>query len=153
MNLYPTWRLIYGKPETDARMRDVELILRCVSLALRHGDYQKPMKDFLSTSMRKMRNPSGEILGAIEAKFTCFCDEVVRHIGKKPFHFPERLSASRLDAVFVAMYGTDRFPPDFRDRFDMLMNNEDFRDKSSSRTTDRDSVKDRIDLAHRTLLE
>lgn len=153
LNEFPSWRKIYGKDEPDGRMRDIELILRCIALAKRSGDYQKPMKDFLSTTMRKMRNPSTAELAEIAENFTEFCELMISEIGNKPFHYPERLSASKLDAVFAVLYGVSELPTNFKDRFDGLLANPDFIVNSSKRTTDRDAVVERIGLARTSLLE
>ena len=48
LNDNPDWRLIFGKPDADARMRDVELIVRFQALLESSHQYAKPMKTFLT---------------------------------------------------------------------------------------------------------
>src|SRR5271165_5669585 len=54
LNLYPSWRQIYG-PE-DPRMRDQELILRFLALLNEGDNYQKPMVNFLNSYMGKNKH-------------------------------------------------------------------------------------------------
>ena len=151
LNELPPWREIYGKQPIDGRMRDVELILRCISLSLRLDEYQKPMKDFLSTSMRTYRNPTITIIETIKQQFTKFCDRVLQAVGARPFHNQGRLITSRLDAAYTALHDLDQYPDDLKSRLDSLFSNLDFTSSSTFRTTDKDEVAKRIRIARERL--
>lgn len=54
LNNYPQWKELINKKVPDPRLKDVELILRFIAL---HDDvqkYEKPLKEFLSSSPRQL---------------------------------------------------------------------------------------------------
>jgi uncharacterized protein with ParB-like and HNH nuclease domain len=55
LNDYANWRILFGKSESDTRMRDVELILRFLALYDNIDTYSKPMKEFLTCYMRSKK--------------------------------------------------------------------------------------------------
>ena len=70
------WRQILGKPEPDARKRDVELLLRFLALREPEG-YVKPMKDYLSAFMRVHMDASDSFLEKSGNTFERTCRTVV----------------------------------------------------------------------------
>lgn len=148
LNLNPNWRRIIGKPSPDARMRDVEMILRFVGLYFFAGEYRKPMKDFLSTAMKRKRNlarPDQEIL---EKTFTATCADVVSILGERPFHGHAGMNPAVFDALFTTIARMARpLPADLKQRCDSLVEDPDFSTNASYRTTDADAVARRLELA------
>lgn len=153
LNADSNWRRVIGKPQPDARMRDVEMILRFVALYFFADGYKKPMKDFLSTAMRRKRNLPVEEAEALGRTFRETCKTVVAKLGETPFHQNRgRMNPAVFDAVFTAIAEHDGEPPaNLRDRCDALMNGTEFNENSSYRTTDVDAVKRRLELARETL--
>jgi hypothetical protein len=148
LNEDPNWRKIIGKESADARMRDIEMILRFVALYFFAEDYKKPMKDFLSASMKKKRNLPEPEASALGTKFRDTCAKIVATLGDHPFHITSGMSPAVFDAVFttIAKHSGD-LPSDLRDRCDALVNSKEFESKASYRTTDADAVADRLKLA------
>ena len=155
LNVNGNWRKIVGKAKPDARMRDVEMILRFVSLYFFANQYKKPMKDFLSTAMKKKRNLSEKEAQQLETLFEQTCATIVEILGDQPFHVDGgRMNPAVFDAVFttIALHRGE-LPSDLRDRFLGLMSISDFNNNASYRTTDVEAVKKRLQLAQSHLLD
>ncbi len=152
LNAYPAWRRILGKPKTDSRQKDVELILRYMALFHWSQQYRKPMKDFLSKYMNKHRHPSPEFIEAERSRFQRTCDKVIETLGDRPFNPATPLNRSVFDAVFVAFAKhVDAVPQDISRRYSDLRQNLEFQDYSSRGTTDVDTVGRRLELTERLL--
>ena len=98
LNLTPAWRMILGKDQPDSREKDVELMIRFFAMRDISG-YQKPMKDFLSKFMKKNQNPPAASLTESKRIFEETCKQVVKSVGKKPFHIRSGLNTAVSDAV------------------------------------------------------
>ena len=155
LNTDDNWREIIGKPQPDARMRDVEMILRFVALCLFANKYKKPMKDFLSTAMKNKRNLSEAEAQSLRKMFQMTCQQVIDNLGRNPFHGSGgRMNPAVFDAVFTTIAKNDGpLPPDLRERCDKLMNSDDFKENASYRTTDVEAVRHRLELARTHLLD
>ncbi len=153
LNADPSWRKVIGKPQPDARMRDVEMILRFVALYFFADVYRKPMKDFLSAAMKKKRNLPPKETEALDRTFRETCETIVERLGERPFHRDSgRMNPAVFDAVFTTIAKHEgELPADLRDRCDTLMNSPEFNENSSYRTTDVDAVKQRLKLTRETL--
>ena len=152
LNIDPNWRKIIGKPVPDARMRDVEMILRFVALYYFSDEYKKPMKDFLSTAMRRKRNLSEAEAKELGTVFRKTCANIIGVLGDRPFHGQRAMNPAVFDAVFtVIAQHNGVLPADLRDRCDALMNSGEFEQNASYRTTDADAVAARIKLARERL--
>ena len=64
LNKDGSWRSILGTPLPDPRMRDRELILRCMALLHAGDEYVQPMKGFLSGFMAEHKSPGASGLPA-----------------------------------------------------------------------------------------
>ncbi|MBI4652558.1 DUF262 domain-containing protein [Candidatus Desantisbacteria bacterium] len=156
LNTYPAWRKILGKPKEDSSQKDVELILRYISLfhqkEKEKENYKKPMKDFLSSFMKKNRNPSDKFIEDEENRFKKTCDLIIAQLGEKPFNPRGTLNVSFFDSVFVAFAKHfDKYPDDIKARYDNLKSNADFNKYTTSSTTDVEVVKNRLKIAAATL--
>jgi hypothetical protein len=155
LNTLSDWRKILGKESLDARMRDVEMILRFISLYYFEAEYKKPMKDFLSKSMKKKRNISTQEAEALRQVFAGTCKTIIANLGERPFHLElSKMNPAVFDAVFTVVAKLDGgLPHDFRPRFEELVKSTAFRNNSSYRTTDVDEVKQRLQLVRQCLTE
>ena len=150
----PSWRKIVGKENPDARRRDVELILRILALSQEGQKYKKPMKDFLNAFMNRNRILSDSELAEYRNLFRNVTDKIVEHLGSKPFHILSGLNASVLDSVNVAFTKhLDDIPNDIAQRYKLLIENLEFRSKTTSGTTDVKIVHERIKIAERILFD
>jgi hypothetical protein len=155
LNTDSNWRNIIGKPNADARMRDVEMILRFVALYSFADEYKKPMKDFLSTAMKRKRNLPEADAQALYKKFRDTCAQVVATLGTQPFHGEGgRMNPAVFDAVFTTIAKhAGPLAADFKDRHDALVNSPEFTENVSVSTTDVKAVKARLDLADARLFD
>lgn len=150
LNLYPGWRKILGAPEPDKRMRDVELLLRCIAFLQAGDSYEKPMKSFLNRFILGMKNIHGaelskklEELGSV---FENACDIIVEELGEKPFNVYGRLNFALLDSVFVAVAKTGARENLF-EKFSGLLSMDEYETMCRVSTSDEKIVRGRMDLA------
>ncbi len=155
LNTDDNWRKIIGKPQPDPRMRDVEMILRFVALHFFSDQYKKPMKDFLSTAMKKKRNLTEKEAKDLATLFETACAEVVAVLGEQPFHKDSgRMNPAVFDAIFTAIAEhSGVLPNDLKDRCDSLIYNTEFETNASYRTTDASTVTRRLELARTHLFD
>jgi hypothetical protein len=154
LNSDANWRKIIGSTAPDGRMRDVEMILRFVSLYFFADQYKKPMKDFLSTAMKHKRNLSEADADALGTKFRATCSRIVTTLGERPFHGTRGMSPTLFDAVFtVFAQHSGEFPADLGQRRDSLVSSKEFEASASYRTTDADAVARRLKLAREVLFD
>jgi hypothetical protein len=144
-NTSPSWRSLFGNNNPDARMRDVELIVRFLALYESADSYQKPMKKFLTDYMATHQwDPEPE---RIQQRFIECADRVYCQLGARPFHVRSGLNAAVFDSVMVAFASCDRTPEDIQPRYESLKTNEKYVASTTTATTDVDTVKRRIELA------
>ena len=123
LNQLDSWRLILGKPKPDSRQRDIELILRFLSLSDPAWGYQSPMKDFMSRYMSSHKNASDKFLSDIRRRFESTCRTVISKLGEKPFHLKRGINSAAMDAVMVAIAGnTENLEADPRQAYGALLN-------------------------------
>lgn len=155
LNTDENWRKIIGKPDPDARMRDIEMILRFVALHFFGGEYKKPMKDFLSTSMKLKRNLSVDEAKTLGALFKSTCDSIVKELGERPFHTDTgRMNPAIFDAIFTVIAEHEGgLPNDLKSRCDTLIGDGLFVANASYRTTDATSVANRLQIARAVIFD
>jgi uncharacterized protein with ParB-like and HNH nuclease domain len=154
LNKYPVWRKLLGKPILDSRQKDIELVLRYIALYDRGKEYRRPMKDFLSSFMKRNRNPSEKMIEHERERFQKTCDLILKTLGEKPFNPRGALNASVFDSVFLAFSKhLDSFPKDIKERYDRLKADEDFNKFTRSSTTNEEVVKGRLEKAEEILFK
>jgi hypothetical protein len=152
MNHIPSWRQIFGRMELDDRMRDVELILRALALAVDEQNYEKPMKNFLNRFAAKGNQYPERELSRFEESFRAASDNVVKTLGAKPFNIRAGVNAAVCDSVMVAFMRHSGPPQDVRGRYsNKLTKNADYLADVTAGTTDASSVHQRIRLAEALL--
>lgn len=153
LNRTPDWRLLLGRDTPDSRGRDVELIVRFFATRDLEA-YQTPMKRFLSKYMFKHRNASSRALDASSEVFRRTCSAVTSALGERPFHVRKGLNIAVMDSVMVAFSKSlDSVPDDIRARYARLVKNDAFSQNTTQRTTDAERVRERFQLALRTLFD
>lgn len=154
LNTYPAWRRLLGKPKLDSRQRDVELILRYTALFHWSNDYKKPMKDFLSTFMKKNRNIPEKLIELEQERFKKICDLILSKLGEKPFNPRGALNTAVFDSVFVAFAKhLESCPDDIQKRYEALKEDDEFNKYTQSSTTDTEVVKGRLEKAEEILFK
>lgn len=134
MNEDPDWRKIIGQPKVDKRLRDVELILRCLALANNAENYEKPMKGFLNKYMESRRRDDDNYEDLIN-NFGNTTKYVLDQLGEKPFHLRGRLNYGALDSIMSAALA-DIAPADLGARFLRLIADEEYNQAITYNTSD-----------------
>lgn len=147
INEYEKWRAIFGITTVDARMRDMELIVRF--LALNEEVYWKPMKRFLNEFMAK--HQWEKETNRYRDIFTNTVDKVLTSLGPKPFHIKRGINVAAFDSVMVAFAQNSKIPQDIATRYETLISNPSFEETISESTTDTDTVVKRMKLANKAL--
>jgi len=152
LNKHENWRKILGKPKPDTRQKDVQLILRYMSLFHDSLEYQKPMKDFLSKFMSMHRNPSDDFINQEKLRFKNTCDLLIKTLGERPFNPKGALNPSVFDSIFIAFSkNLSSCPSNITERVKRLRENPEFKKYTSEATTDVDVVPSRLELAEKEL--
>jgi hypothetical protein len=151
INALPSWRLLIGQPKLDKRLRDVELVLRCLALAEDGSSYEKPMKGFLNEYMEEKRGLDADY-PAIVSNYGDACEYILSGLGEKPFHLRGRLNYGALDSVMATVLKGIR-PPDLRKRFDELRQVPAYDQAITYNTSDESVVELRLALASDALAE
>lgn len=154
LNQDPSWRSILGKPYFDKHQKDVELVLRLLSLFESVGEYEKPMKEFLSKCMKRERSATSDHVQKFRERFPAACKFVVDSLGEKPFHVRGPLNSSVLDSVLCAvMENIERLPADFSERWKTLVEDKDFYKVTFYGTSDEQVVASRFAKARAILFD
>jgi len=149
------WRDILGKTVLDKRQKDIEMILRVLAVATRIERYEKPMKEFLNTTMSHYRKADAPAVMNFIRDFPTVCKTVVEQLGDIPFHLKSgRINISALDGVMGTLCSAaDRIPANLAERFQALKLDSDFAETLSYSTSDDAVVKRRISAIRRHLLD
>jgi Protein of unknown function DUF262 len=152
LNRDENWRKLLGKDVSDRFQRDVELVLRLLSLFEDWEKYEKPMKEYLNKSMRQNIQFTSTKARKFQTVFPKACAAVVKALGAKPFHVRGPLNGSVLDATMCAVLEANaNIPADFQEQFRKLNADEDFQEKIRVSTTDTMTVRSRIKNAKKYL--
>lgn len=157
LNQNTHWRIVYGKPNPEKRMIDIELILRFFSLYdEKFLDYRAPMREWLNGQMQE--NISG--LSNIE-EFDSLFDKTVNKIydelGSDVFKGKGRsFNRSVFDAIMVSFASgivNCNFKDNLIQEYYSLLEDPAFQISMIEGTTDPRKVKARINLAMDYFLE
>ena len=166
LNKYKIWREILGTDKEDARMTDMELILRFFAMSELHNREERDRKQinltrYLNRYMGDKTDATEDIIKEMEQNFiltinackNAFGDAAFRNLKKASEDFTNKISPTIFDAITVATSyaikknSVDFEKNDYRKNYIDLLKNEEFRDVSSHRTTDIENIFKRIELA------
>ncbi|WNL39612.1 DUF262 domain-containing protein [Halomonas sp. PAMB 3232] len=151
------WRAIIAKDKIDKRLRDVELILRILALYEDWESYSKPMKGFMNRFMASKKRLSSDHLDSeldiLTEKFNSTCDIILDHLPNRPFHLRGRINYAAMDSIFVGIMRLERVPSDIDERYNTLVNDEDFIRLASISTSDESTLHARFSRAYSILSE
>jgi hypothetical protein len=151
---YPPFKRALGG-QLEARMDDVELVLRFVALADRLTAYKPPLRQFLNEYMREYRENAGHVDGLITA-FQRVAETTEALFGDKAYRRSNRTgSAGRtvnkalFDTVMLSLHFADKDAVLARrdevvDAFERMLEDEDFDALIGRATADRARVFGRI---------
>lgn len=156
LNENPAWRLIIGKVTPDNRLRDIELLLRVVTLSIYWRQYEKPMKKFLNKLLIEINKlPSSEqrnFLDDLASKFNSTCTLISNELTDKPFHLRGRINFAVLDSVFSTLMNANGECENLREKFEILVADDDYLQAISMSTSDDKVLIQRFEKAHSILL-
>lgn len=150
LNEDTNWRKIIGKSKIDKRLRDVELVLRCLSLHESWQEYDKPMKGYLNAFMGKIKkmdlNNRRKMLDQLKNTFITTCKIIVQRLPEKPFHLRGRINYAAMDSIFnaIAQIGDK---DNLSEKYKALTKNTDYFDSSTINTSDGKALYIRFTLA------
>lgn len=140
LNNNENWRKIIVKANIDKRLRDVELVLRCMALHAEWKKYDKPMKGFLNSFMAKIghlnNDERADLLARFETTFSKTCDLIANNLPDKPFHLRGRINYAAMDSIFNAAANLEEVPDDIVARYKKLVADPDYIDTSTINTSD-----------------
>lgn len=168
LNLLTSWRQLFGLPEPDSRMRDLELILRFFALSseMFQADTREKisLKRFLDVYVLQNANPPDYQLAVLADRFTRTMDSILDIYGPTAFHnlsstSPDRLvskfSPTLFDSIGIATdFALSRqqspLNGDEETRRELLANSE-YRDAISRETMTTANIRLRIGIATQIL--
>lgn len=157
LNTDVNWRKIIVKPNPDKRLRDVEMVLRCLALHHEWKDYEKPMKGFLNSFMAKMKRLTEEekavLLEQLRTVFSRTCEVIANNLPDKPFHLRGRINYAAMDSIFNAVAQFDIVPEDLEVRYQALIKDEEYIDTATINTSDGKTLHLRFQRALDILVE
>lgn len=169
LNQYEPWRRLFGLKEADARMRDMEYILRF--FALTSVAYMKDKREkislrrFLDLYMKAHADAAPTELEELRTRFMRAIDFVVGSFGPNAFHnisptdsekFVPKFSPTIFDSTLIAAdyavrVGGAKIPKDSLSARKALLLNPEYKTAISQETMKRDSITKRVTLAGRHL--
>lgn len=147
MNLYPSWRSVFGK--TNTRLKDQELILRFLAFYYMKDKYSQPMSDFINRfSIRYRAKTEQEMQEGVDA-FKRTMDLVLNAMGRRAFRLSKVVNAAVFDsvAVAVAMNLSSLDVYSTRSKYDALLADEEYTKSVSKATANEQNVAFRFDKA------
>lgn len=99
LNQDENWRTIFGKPHS--RLKDMELILRSISLIENGDNYKAAMPRFLDNYMEANREMAPDKLQKVRDNFKLVTSAIVNSIGRDGLRNGTNFILTKLDAVMV----------------------------------------------------
>lgn len=152
LNTDENWRKILGKKDVDKRFTDLELILRLCAFYEKwdaeKAEMQnyKSMKSFLNEYLHHQQHEKKEEFCKRFKKAAKF---IIDELGDKPFTLYTRYNYVLLDSVMTAVIKTDSEIEEFKDKFALLKDNQEYKEiyEAKQGTISIKSVNDRIRIA------
>lgn len=145
------WQAILGLRQPDSGQKDVELVLRLLSLFRTWENYEKPMLRHLNRSMEAHRKFDSDVAVEFEDRFPAVT-ELVRNSLDKPFRPKRVINAAVLEAVMVALLEDESIDDKLLEaNYDKLMIDPVFLENTSGATTDTNVLITRIRRAKQIL--
>lgn len=153
LNETPGWRQLLGITKPDKNQKDIELILRLFSLFDKWEEYEKPMLRWLNRIMDEERKFDSLRATRFKARFP----DVVKLVNEaidRPFRPKRVINAAVLEAVMVTLLEHPEIEPDdLTDRYEELLEDEDFLSAIRGSTTDTLVLKERLIRAENVLAD
>jgi len=147
------WRNIFGKK--NRRMKEEELLLRFFSLYYNYESYKKVLKSFLNSFMASNRNLEVYSKEVLQNLFDNTINIIYSAIGEKAFRTGNRLNAAIFDSIMIGIAkrlekDSDIDTVELKEKYEWLLQQDDFRSFVESSTSSESSVKGRINKSIET---
>jgi len=173
LNKYSSWRVLFGNPNEDSRMADVELVLRFFAiydLYIRNEDSSPRiiLKKYLNDYMNMMNKADDDVLKKYDTLFRKTMDLLKDLLGKNAFRnfsnvpnqkFASAFQTAIYDAISVATayvvnnnIAIDR-GKNLLNYYKKLLTNDIFQECVKLRTTDVNRIRTRIKLSLKYLYD
>lgn len=158
INENKTWRKLFGTEDVDSRMRDLEYILRFFTMKtgdiLNTDSKQISLKKALNDFMKAHKEDRPADIQQFKDEFDTTVQLVYDHIGRDAFRnytrgkFSKKFHPAIFDAIMVAVFLIQKqgIPLDdvSEEKHIALLENPNFKEVTSKRTTDVDNIRKRI---------
>ena len=152
------WRNLIDQPETDLRMRDVEILLRGFAMLTKGSNYAPSMTKFLNEFAKEMQEGTEaevKLLGDILSAFLDMCVDFPAGIFGTS---SRKVNISVFESVFAAAceagfkYETGHVAQICESKIDELKKDATFLDAARTKSTDTEKVKTRLRRAKEILM-
>lgn len=161
INENATWRKLFGAEEADSRMRDLEYILRFFTMKtgsiLNNDSKQISLKKALNDFMKVHKGASQVEIQQFKREFEKTVKLVYDNVGESAFRnytrskFTKKFHPAIFDAIMVAVFLIDKknipITKVSLEKHIELLENPEFKEVTSRRTTDIENIRKRIFLA------
>lgn len=145
------WQSILGLKKPDKNQKDVELVLRLLSLYRSWGTYEKPMLTHLNKFMKKNRDFEAKTDLEFFDRFPVVT-ALVNHSLSKPFRPKGVINSAVLEAVMITLLEDPSIDEErLQVGYEALLNKADFLERITGGTTDTLMVQKRIEIAKQTI--
>ena len=160
------WRKVWGNEELDSRMSDVELVLRAFAFSDLKSrpeitKNQISLAKFLNNYMKAGNEFDEDHLGDMSASFSRNMKFIYSKLGDNAFRngklkngefsFAKKINPAIMDSVYVATdYWKNKYPDkndDIKINYQALLQNAEYQNVISNRTTRIENIKKRIEMA------
>lgn len=161
LNKNEAWRILFGTKDEDTRMRDIEFILRF--FVMKSDSVQKStlnqisLKKSLNEFMRDVQNAEETLIEIFRTEFIETMNLVLNTLGENAFRnftnekYTNKFHPAIFDAISVAFYLIKTKEIKIKDNAQVLhqklLTSEQFKNVSTTRTTDIRNITERVRLA------
>lgn len=145
------WQSILGLKKPDKNQKDVELVLRLLSLYRRWAAYEKPMLTYLNKFMKEHRDFEDEADKEFFNRFPVATALVNKNISK-PFRPKGVINSAVLEAVMITLLEDPAIDGErLKVGYEALLEDPAFLERITGGTTDTLMVQKRIEIAKQTI--
>ncbi|WP_027244024.1 DUF262 domain-containing protein [Leisingera daeponensis] len=151
LNENSDWQGILGLRKPDKNQKDVELVLRLLSLYRNWESYEKPMLTHLNKFMKNNRDFSSKDAEDFSEEFTRVT-KLVKNALEKPFRPRGVINSAVLEAVMITLLEDPSIDESrLKKGYKALLKNTDFLERITGGTTDTLMVQRRIEICKQTI--
>lgn len=156
LNADENWRRLYGRK--DSRLKDIELIVRFLSLFYYEASYARPMKTFLNRYMSSNRYLQKQSETDIKQMFTSVVKVIVEAIGERAFRPNNPVNGAVVDSLMIGIGNRLKKGPitdyaQIRTAYNKLLENEAYKLSIGRAIANEEMVSSRIRLSKEAFID